>query len=107
VKGPIILVTNLLTEGRGMSGFTAGDAVEWVGRTIGRPVDVVVTNAGLPSAEVLARYHAEHKEPLALGQVPATCQVVNGPFWQSEIARHDRRRLSYAIWAILSRYLIV
>jgi uncharacterized cofD-like protein len=107
VKGPIVLVTNLLTEGRGMSGFTAGDAVEWVGRTIGRPVDVVVTNAGLPSASVLARYHAEHKEPLALGQIPATCQVVHGPFWQSDIARHDRRRLSYAIWAVLSRYLIV
>src|SRR5213083_708986 len=27
VKGPVILVTNLLTEGRGMAGFTAADAV--------------------------------------------------------------------------------
>ena len=30
-KGPIILVTNLLTEGRGMHGFTAADAVSWIG----------------------------------------------------------------------------
>jgi 2-phospho-L-lactate transferase/gluconeogenesis factor (CofD/UPF0052 family) len=27
MKGPVILVANLLTEGRGMSGFTAADAV--------------------------------------------------------------------------------
>ncbi len=40
VKGPIVLVANLLTEGQGMQGFTAADAAEWVGRTIGRPVDV-------------------------------------------------------------------
>ena len=56
VKGPIILVTNLLTEGQGMRGFTAADAVRWVSRTIGRPVDVVIANEGHPSDEVLARY---------------------------------------------------
>jgi 2-phospho-L-lactate transferase/gluconeogenesis factor (CofD/UPF0052 family) len=27
MKGPVILIANLLTEGRGMSGFTAADAV--------------------------------------------------------------------------------
>ena len=31
VRGPIILIANLLTEGRGMEGFTAADAVRWVG----------------------------------------------------------------------------
>jgi uncharacterized cofD-like protein len=107
VEGPIILVTNLLTEGRGMSGFTAADAVAWIGRTINRPVDVVIANEGQPSAELLARYRAEHKEPLPLGDVPNGCEVVTGNFWQSGIARHDRRRLSYAVWAVLSRRLFI
>ena len=107
VSGPIILVTNLLTEGRGMSGFTAADAADWIGRTIDRPVDVVVANEGHPSTEALARYRAEHKEPLALGALAECCEVVTGNFWQSEIARHDRRRLSYAVWAVLSRRLLV
>ncbi len=106
IKGPIVLVTNLLTEGRGMSGFTAADAVAWVERTIGRRVDVVITNDRHPSDAVLERYRAEHKEPLAPGDVPDGCRVVRGAFWQSDIARHDRRRLSYAIWAILSSWIL-
>ncbi len=28
VRGPVILISNLLTEGSGMNGFTAGDAVQ-------------------------------------------------------------------------------
>jgi uncharacterized cofD-like protein len=106
VRGPIILVTNLLTEGQGMRGFTAAEAVKWVSRTIGRPVDVVITNEGQPSQAVLARYQAEHKEPLALGDLPDGCECVSGQFWQSDIARHNRRRLSYAVWAVLSRHLL-
>ncbi len=89
-----------------MRGFTAADAASWVSRTIGRPVDVVITNEGHPSNEVLARYRAEHKEPLAVGNLPAGCECVSGPFWQSDIARHNRRRLSYAVWAVLSRHLL-
>lgn len=107
VEGPIILVTNLLTEGRGMHGFTAADAVAWISRTINRPVDVVIANQGQPSDDVLARYRAEHKEPLELGDIPKGCEVVTGRFWQSGIARHDRRRLSYAVWAVLSRRLFI
>lgn len=106
VRGPIILVTNLLTEGRGMGGFTAADAVGWVSRTIGRPVDVVIANHGYPSAEVLARYQAEYKEPLAMGTMPDGCEVVTGEFWLSDIARHHRQRLTYAVWAVLSRRLL-
>ena len=106
VKGPIVLVTNLLTEGEGMNGFTAADEALWVSRTIGRPVDVIIANEGRPPAEVLAKYAAEHKHPLALGQAPAGTEVVTGEFWRSEIARHDRRRLSYAVWSVLSRRLL-
>ncbi|MEY4636863.1 MAG: hypothetical protein RJA55_2661 [Acidobacteriota bacterium] len=107
VKGPIVLVTNLLTEGEGMNGFTAADEVSWVSRTIGRPVDVVIANEGHPSAVAVAKYAAEHKQPLALGQLPAGTEVVTGEFWRSEIARHDRQRLSYAVWSVLSRRLLV
>jgi uncharacterized cofD-like protein len=107
VDGPIILVTNLLTEGHGMHGFTAADAVAWVGRTINRPVDVVIANEGHPSDDVLTRYRAEDKEPLEIGNVPAGTEVVTGRFWQSEIARHHRRRLSYAVWAVLARRLFI
>lgn len=106
VNGPIILVSNLLTEGRGMGGFTAQDAITWVSRTIDRPVDVVIANQGHPSDTVLARYRDEHKEPLTIGTLPDSCELVSGAFWHSDIARHHRRRLSYAVWSVLSRRLL-
>jgi uncharacterized cofD-like protein len=106
VKGPIVLVTNLLTEGQGMNGFTAADEVSWVSRTIGRPVDVVIANEGQPSADAVAKYAAEYKHPLPVGDVPPGVEVVTGEFWRSEIARHDRRRLSYAVWSVLSQRLL-
>ena len=37
VRGPVILIANLLTEGSGMAGFTAADAARWVSRAIERP----------------------------------------------------------------------
>src|SRR4029453_3472238 len=58
VNGPGILVTNLLTEGRGMSNFTAGNAVREMSAAIGRPIDVVLVNTARPSEETLARYLA-------------------------------------------------
>jgi uncharacterized cofD-like protein len=106
VNGPIILVANLLTEGRGMHGFTAGTAVNWIARTIGRPVDVLIFNTQHPGDDVLARYQREEKLPLALGELPHGTEVVKGDFWNTDIARHDRRRLSYAVWSILSRRLL-
>ena len=72
MKGPVILVANLLTEGRGMPGFTAADAVARIEEAIQRPVDVVITNTKWPSPKVLGRYALEHKEPLAPGELPAT-----------------------------------
>jgi uncharacterized cofD-like protein len=106
VRGPIIVIANLLTEGRGMSGFTAADAVRWVSNAINRPVDVVIANTGRPSAESLARYAAEHKEPLELGAIDPSCERVIGDFWCREIARHERRRLSFAVWSVLSERLL-
>jgi uncharacterized cofD-like protein len=106
VNGPIVLVANLLTEGRGMAGFTAGTAVRRLSEAIGRPVDVVIVSTARPPGAALARYAEEHKAPLELGDVPATCEVVTGDFWGGEIARHDRRRLAQAVWAVLARRLL-
>ncbi|RPJ62875.1 MAG: YvcK family protein [Acidobacteria bacterium] len=106
VQGPVILIANLLTEGRGMADFTAADSVRWIAAAIGRPVDVVLVNTARPQAETLARYAAEHKHPLALGDVPSCCEVVEGDFWHGQIARHARRRLSYATWSVIARRLL-
>jgi uncharacterized cofD-like protein len=106
VKGPVILVTNLLTEGQGMWNFTAGDAVRLISQTLGRPIDVVVVNTARPSADTLNRYLAEHKQPLEPGDVPSSCELVAGDFWCRDIARHDRRRLAQAVWAVLAQRLL-
>jgi len=106
MRGPIVLISNLLTEGSGMEGFTAADAAKWLSHTIGRQVDVVIANTSRPSAEMLARYAAEHKTPLELGNLDPSIETVLGPFWKTEIARHDRRRLSFAVWSVLSARLL-
>jgi len=55
---------------------------------------------------VLGRYALEHKEPLAPGDLPPHCELVGGAFWTRDIARHDRPRLAYAVWSVLSRRLL-
>ena len=107
VRGPIIYVANLLTEGRGMTGFTAGDAIDRLAQALGRPIDVMIFNVDPPSEAVLAGYAREHKEPLRLGRLPSTCQVIEGGFWRGAIARHDRARLRAAVWAVLSNRLLL
>jgi uncharacterized cofD-like protein len=105
LPGPIVLVTNLLTEGRGMQDFTAAESVKQVSAAIGRNVDVVIVNTSRPGPKMLARYRDEHKLPLEIGELPASCELVAGEFWCGEIARHDRRRLAQAVWAVLARRL--
>jgi uncharacterized cofD-like protein len=106
VRGPVILISNLLTEGSGMNGFTAGDAVHQISAAIGRPVDVLIHNATGPSSHVLARYAAEEKRPLELGRLPPGTELIEGDFWQDEIARHGRRRLAAAVWLALGKKLL-
>ena len=104
--GPIVVVTNILTEGRGMRGFSVGAAVRRVGEALGRPVDVAVANTANPGPEVLDRYAPEHKELLPIGDIPDGCELVTGDFWQGSIARHARRRLAYAVWGVLAERLL-
>ncbi len=73
---------------------------------LGRPVDVVIVNTARPSEATLERYRPEQKQPLEIGDVPSSCEVVEGEFWCGEIARHDRRRLATAVWAVLARRLL-
>src|SRR5262249_32584091 len=105
-KGPIILIANLLTEGRGMLGFTAADAVARIEEATQRKVDVVIANMKWPSPQVLGRYAQEHKEPPAPGNLPDHAQLGRGGFWPGDIARHDRPRLAYTVWSVLSRRLL-
>lgn len=102
IDGPIVFVANLLSEGKGMDGMTAADGAALIAEAIGRPIDIVVFNTGRPTDEALARYAAERKVPLELGELPASCDVVSGNFWRGDIARHDRRRLGTAVWAALA-----
>jgi uncharacterized cofD-like protein len=106
MNGPVILIANLLTEGRGMSGFTAADAVARIEDAIRRPVDVVIANMKWPTSKVLGRYALEHKEPLSPGVLPSHCELVGGEFWTGDIARHDRLRTAYAVWSVLARRLL-
>ena len=106
MRGPLILVANLLTEGRGMSGFTAADAVARIEAAARRRVDVVIVNDARPSAEVLNAYAAEQKAPLELGVLPAHCEAVHAPLWHGHIARHDRLRLAYTVWSVLAARLL-
>jgi uncharacterized cofD-like protein len=106
VKGPLILVANLLTEGRGMWHFSAAEEVWQISHTIDRPIDVVIVNTGRPPEATLARYAEEHKLPLEIGNLPEGCEVVSGEFWRDDIARHDRRRLAHAVWAVLAKRLL-
>lgn len=107
VRGPIIYVANLLTEGQGMATFTAGRAVSDLSAAIGRPIDVVIfNNEAPPDSTVLEQYAREHKKPLPLGELPARCRLIEGAFWRRAIARHDRRRLRAAVWVALADRLL-
>jgi uncharacterized cofD-like protein len=106
IRGPVIYIANLLSEGSGMRAFTAAEGARRISDAIGRPVDVLLFNTASPHREVLARYAVEHKHPLPLGDLDPRTEVISGDFWTSEIARHDRRRLAYAVWGVLARRLL-
>ena len=87
--------------------FTAAEAVRQMGEAIGRPIDVALVNTARPRREDAGALPRGAQAPLELGDVPRRCEVVTGEFWCGDIARHDRRRLAQAVWAVLARRLLV
>ena len=106
--GPIILVANLLTEGRGMEGFTAGDAVARIGDAIGRPVDVVDRQrraAVRRACSSATPRSTRSRSPLgdAAGRAAS--------WWAGSSGRAASRgtigaRLAYAVWSVLAQRLL-
>jgi hypothetical protein len=43
---------------------------------------------------------------MSLGALPSHIELVEGRFWLGTIARHDRRRLRSALWAVLAKRLL-
>jgi hypothetical protein len=89
-----------------MDHFTAAESVRQLSNAIGRAIDVVIVNTKRPGPRTLARYRDEHKHPLEVGELPANCELVTGEFWYGTMARHDRRRLAQAVWAVLANRLL-
>ncbi len=71
VQGPVILVTNLLTEGRGMLAFTAADGGAPAERR-DRPARSTSSSSTPPGRRdaTLDALRPEHKAPLEFGDVP-------------------------------------
>ena len=83
-------------------------AAVWSGRNEG-DIDFCLCHdlpTSTPGEETLAQYRQEHKTPLQIGDIPSSCEVVLGEFWCRDIARHDRRRLATAVWAVLARRML-
>ncbi len=106
-KAPIIFVSNLLTEGKGMHGYTVPRVVEILENYAGRNVDTVVANTKVPGQKVLDRYAAERKHPLLM-DVEQTGTLdprfVPEDLWIDEgIARHDSERLAEIVSKVIER----
>ena len=83
VDGPVIYVANLLTEGRGMAGFTAGDAIARLRAAIGRPIDAVVFNVEPPPGRRARALRARGQAcRCRSATIPDGCQVIEGGFWR-------------------------
>ena len=65
-----------------------------------------VADASSPSPVIAARYLREGKTPLPIGVIDDGCELGEGNFWSGAMARHDRHRLTYAIWGALSRCIL-
>lgn len=67
---------------------------------------MLIANQGQPSTLAIDRYAAEDKHPWPLGTLDPATEVVVGDCWRTDMARHDRQRLPYAVWSVLSRRLL-
>ena len=107
-KGPLVLVTNLMTQPGETAGLTVGDHVRAVLRHApGCVPDVVLVNDRAPSEAVAARYATEGAEPLLAGDPAAWTgpgRLLPWPLLLETpdgLVRHDTARLAEAVRSLL------
>ncbi len=105
-EGEVVYVCNVMTKRGETDGFGAADFVAEVHRHLGRRVDTVVVNTGMPPPVLAARYAEEGAHPVApqLERLHALVpRVIAGSFMTGEsLARHDAERVVLALWPDLA-----
>ena len=107
-KANVVYVANLMTQPGETDGMKLSDHVSEIERYLGREVDFVVANSGLPPREVLERYEREGYSMLELDlhnvERPVIVEhfitTVVDPFDGKEKIRHDPDRLAGVILKI-------
>lgn len=103
-RAPIVFIANLVTEGTGMA-RSIRDAVTRVEEAAGRPVERIIANGAVPDGAPLDAYEREGKFPL-LPDADDRCDprvIIAGLWTDPAIARHDSRRLTSLVSAIIHR----
>jgi len=100
-NAPIIFISNFLTEGSGMEGFTIKKATEILEQYLGRSVAHIIANTQLPEEAILKKYEREHKRPIVI-EGYGDSRLVCADLWcDTQIARHDSARLAHLVYSIL------
>lgn len=105
-EGELVYVCNVMTKRGETDGYGAADFVRTIHHYLGRRVDTVVVNTGVPQAQAAARYAEQGAHPVApeLDAVHALVpHVLAGAFMMAEaLVRHDAERVLLALWPQLS-----
>ncbi len=104
---PVIFISNLLTEGKGMEDMSVSKMVAMLESYIGRPVTNVIMNSAVPGQELIDRYASEGKTILSLGDAALLGnRVLSAPIWTDlEIARHDSEKLAQLVYALAGKII--
>ncbi|WP_117237734.1 gluconeogenesis factor YvcK family protein [Thermus sediminis] len=100
-KAPLVYVVNLMTEPGETDGYTAYDHYKAIAYHLGRRPNVVLVHTAPIPEEVLCRYRAEGRHPVAFDPRPFAVdgvRVVQGDFREEgPLAQHDPRRVVEAL----------
>jgi uncharacterized cofD-like protein len=105
-EGEVTYVCNVMTKHGETDGYDAADFVRVIHQHLGRRVDAVVVNTGVPPVALAARYAGQGAyavEP-ALEQLRHLVpRVVTGAFMTADsLLRHDAERVLVALWPELA-----
>ncbi|MEK7612432.1 MAG: gluconeogenesis factor YvcK family protein [Patescibacteria group bacterium] len=103
---PIIFVSNLLTEGKGMTSSALHHQIEIAEQYIGREVTAIIANTKLPhemSSEILEKYAKEKKYPILCNGEHDPRYVKRALWTEPTLARHDSKLLSCAVHDALNQ----